>query len=315
MPQISVIIPTCNRAGFVAGAIKSALAQSLRDLEIIVVDDGSTDNTAAVIESLHQPGLVYLRHDRRLGGAAARNTGILHSRGEYVAFLDDDDEWYPEKLARQMDVMLSSPREVGGVYTGYFIVDRNDDQIRGQVVPTERGDLYEALLAGNCIGGTSSMLLRRACFEEIGLFDERLPSFQDYDLWLRVARKFHFDYVREPMLKYFIHNEKIWTNSEALLQGLELMLRKHGHSAAFRRKCSVYYLSLGVQFCERNRLDAGRGALVSAARLNPLAIESYIYLGLALLGGENFRRARKAKARLLPRWPSQEARAGLTENA
>jgi glycosyltransferase involved in cell wall biosynthesis len=315
MPQISVIIPTCNRAGFVAGSVKSVSAQSLKDLEIIVVDDGSSDHTAAVIEGLNQPGLVYLRHDRRLGGATARNTGILRSTGEYVAFLDDDDEWYPEKLARQMDVMLSSPSEVGGVYTGYFIVDRSNAQIRGQIVPTERGDLYEALLAGNCIGGTSSVLLRRACFEEVGLFDERLPSFQDYDLWLRIARKFHFDYVREPMLKYFVHADKIWTNSEALLQGLELMLRKHGHSAAFRRKCSVYYLSLGVQFCERNQLGAGRGALMNAVRLNPLAIESYAYLVLALLGGENFRRARKAKARLLPSWPRQEARAELTENA
>jgi glycosyltransferase involved in cell wall biosynthesis len=315
MPQISVIIPTRNRAGFVAGAIKSVLAQSLRDLEIIVVDDGSSDNTAAVIESFRQPGLVYLRHDQSRGGAAARNTGILRATGEYVAFLDDDDEWYPEKLSRQMDVMLSSPPEVGAVYTGYFIVDRSNAQIRGQIVPTERGDLYEALLASNCIGGTSSVLLRRACFDEIGLFDERLPSFQDYDLWLRIARKFHFDYVREPMLRYFVHNEKIWTNPEALLQGLKLMLRKHGYSAAFRRKCSVYYLALGVEFCERDRLGAGRDALVSAARLNPLAIESYIYLGLALLGAENFRRARKAKARLLPQWQSRETQTGLTENA
>ncbi|HZA55514.1 MAG TPA: hypothetical protein VE616_14780, partial [Candidatus Udaeobacter sp.] len=226
-----------------------------------------------------------------------------------------DDEWYPEKLKRQMEVMLGSPPEVGGVYTGYFIVDRSDGKIRGQIVPRERGDLYSTLLAGNCIGSTSSVLLRRACFEEIGLFDERLPSFQDYDLWLRIARKFHFDYIREPMLKYFVHADKIWTNSEALLHGLELMLSKHGHSPAFRRKCSVYYLFLGVQFCERNRLGAGRGALVSAARLNPLAIEPYIYFGLSLLGGESFRRARKAKARLLPSWPSQEARAGLTENA
>jgi glycosyltransferase involved in cell wall biosynthesis len=314
MSQVSVIIPTYNRAAFIAGAVKSVLAQSLRDLEIIVVDDAGTDDTAAVIENFHDPKIVYLRHDRQRGGAAARNTGILHSTGEYVAFLDDDDEWYPEKLARQMDVMLAGSAELGGVYTGYFIVDRSDGKIRGQIVPSHRGDISSALLAGNCIGGTSSVLLRRACFE-IGLFDERLPSFQDYDLWLRIARKFHFDFIREPMLKYFVHPNKIWTNSEALLQGLELMLRKHGHSATFRRKCSVYYLSLGVQFCERNRLGAGRGALVSAARLNPLAIGPYVYFGLSLLGGEGFRRARKAKARLLPSYQSQEARAGLIENA
>jgi len=307
MPQVSVIIPTRNRAGFLAGALKSVLGQSFRDLEIVVVDDCGDDDSRAVVERFTHPAIRYLRHDRRRGGAAARNTGIAHSIGEYVAFLDDDDEWYPEKLARQMDVMLSSAFEVGGVYTGYYIVDRGDGRVRGQIVPRERGDLNEALLAGNCIGGTSAMLLRRACFDKIGLFDERLPSFQDHDLWLRIARKFQFGYVREPLFKYFVHGDKIWTNSEALTEGLELMLRKYGHSAAFRHKCGVYYLALGVQHCEADECNAGRRALMKAVRLNPLAMEPYFYLGLALLGGENFRRARRAKARLLPHWQSREA--------
>jgi hypothetical protein len=99
-----------------------------------------------------------------------------------------------------------------------------------------------------------------------------------------------------------------------LTEGLELMLRKYGHSAAFRHKCSVYYLSLGVQHCEADEFNAGRRALLRAARLNPLAMESYIYFVLALLGGENFRRARRAKARLLPRWQSREAQE-MTEHA
>ncbi|MGH7797814.1 MAG: glycosyltransferase family 2 protein [Candidatus Binatia bacterium] len=314
MPQVSVIIPTRNRAGYLAGALKSVLEQSFRDLEIIVVDDCGDDDTQAVVERFGHAAIRCLRHDRQRGGAAARNTGIANSNGEYVAFLDDDDEWFGEKLARQIDVMLASPLEVGGVYTGYFIMDRGDGRVRGQIVPRERGDLSEALLAGNCIGGTSSMLLRRACFDKIGLFDERLPSFQDHDLWLRIARKFHFAYVREPLFKYFVHGDKIWTNAEALTAGLELMLRKYGQSAAFRRKCSIYYLALGVQHCEADQVNAGRKALIRAARLNPLALESYVYLGLALLGGENFRRARQAKARLLPHWQSREAQ-GMAEHA
>jgi hypothetical protein len=158
------------------------------------------------------------------------------------------------------------------------------------------------------------MLMRRSCFDRIGLIDERLPSFQDYDLWLRAARKYHFECVREPMLKYFVHAKKIWTNSSALVQGLELMLRKYGHSPAFRRKCGSYYLGLGVQYCEAKQFDAGRKALMRAARLNPLAVEPYVYLGLAMLGGENFRRARQAKARLLPR-AHGELRGGIAEHA
>lgn len=314
MPQVSVIIPTRNRAGFLGGALKSVLNQSFRDLEIIVVDDCGDDDARAVVESVGHAAIRYLRHDRRRGGAAARNTGIANSNGEYVAFLDDDDEWFAEKLARQMDVMLASPLEVGGVYTGYFIIDRTGGRVRGQIVPSERGDLKETLLAGNCIGGTSSMLLRRACFDKIGLFDERLPSFQDHDLWLRIARKFHFAYIREPLFKYFVHGDKIWTDAEALSAGLELMLKKYGRSPAFRHKCGTYYLALGVQHCEADKCNAGRKALMRAARLNPLALEPYVYLGLALLGGENFRRARRARARLLPRWQTREAE-GMAEHA
>jgi len=314
MPLVSVVIPTYNRVRFVGGAIESVLAQSFRDFEIVVVDDCSSEDTEAVIKKFPTGTVRYIRHNRQRGGAAARNTGITECSGEFVAFLDDDDEWYPEKLTRQMQIMLSAPAEVGGVYTGYFIVDRRTNGIRGQIVPTDRGDLSETLLAGNCIGGTSSMLMRRSCFEKVGLFDERLPSFQDYDLWIRAARKYQFECVREPMLKYYMHADKIWTNSNALIQGLELMLRKYGHAPAFRRKCASYYLSLGVQYCEAKQFEPGRRALMRALRLNPLAVEPYAYLGLSLLGGDGFRRARLAKARLRPR-AETEFRGGITENA
>ena len=314
MSLVSVIIPTYNRARFLGAAIKSVLAQSFKDLEIIVVDDCSSEDTEAVIKRFPDAALRYLRHAERRGGAAARNTGITESSGEFVAFLDDDDEWYPEKLARQMEILQAAPAEVGGVYTGYFIVDRATSQIRGQIVPTDRGDLSEKLLAGNCVGSTSSMLMRRSCFEKSGLFDERLTSFQDYDLWIRAARKYHFECIREPMLKYFVHADKIWTNSNALIRGLELMLSKYGHAPAFRRKCATYYLSLGVHYCEAKQFDSGRKALLRSARLNPLAVEPYVYFGLALVGGESFRRAREAKARFMPR-AKGEFRGGIAENA
>ena len=139
MPLVSVIIPTRNRARFLAGAVKSVLEQSYNDFEIIVVDDCSSDDTTALMESFRGSGIRYFRHDRRLGGASARNTGIHQSTGEYIAFLDDDDEWYPEKLGRQMSTILASPPDVGGVYTGYFIVDRNDGQMCGRSVRCSGG--------------------------------------------------------------------------------------------------------------------------------------------------------------------------------
>ena len=305
MPHVSVIIPTYNRSQFLAGALTSVLGQSYKDLEILVIDDGGTDDAVAVIAGFHGAPIRYLRHDRRRGRAASRNTGILQTTGEYIAFLDDDHEWYPEKLMRQMQCMLASPAEVGGVYTGCFVIERSSAKIRDQVVPAVRGDVHSALLAGNCLGSASSMLMRRTCIEEAGGFDEGFPSFFDYDLWLRMARKYQFEYIREPLLKYYLDGDEIGSSSDAFACGLELMFKKYGESPAFRRKCAAYYLRLGVQLCESRQFNAGRKALLRAARLQPLVAGPYLYLFLAFLGGDSVRLARQAKARLLPRVPSR----------
>jgi hypothetical protein len=117
------------------------------------------------------------------------------------------------------------------------------------------------------------------------------------------------------LLKYFVHGDKIWTNPQALIQGLELMLKKYGYAAPFRKKCATYYLNLGVQYCEASRFAAGRKAFLRAARLNPRAPHPYVYLALALMGGECFRRARQARARLLPRGSRRELRERIAVNA
>lgn len=305
MPRVSVIIPTGNRVEALARAVRSVLEQSYKDLEILVIDDGASDETAGVVANFHGAPIRYLRHGTRRGSAAARNTGIREAASEYVAFLDDDHEWYPEKLMRQVQCIAASPVEVGGVYTGCFIIERSTGEIRDQLVPRARGDLHQALLGGNCIGSASSMLMRRSCVEEAGGFDEGLASFYDYDLWLRAARHHRFEYVREPLLKYYVEGEECWITSDAFVRGLERMLKKYGESAAFRRKCAVYYLRLGVQFCEARQFNAGRRALLRAVRLRPSAAEPYVYLILAVLGGDSVRLARRAKARLLPRVQSR----------
>src|SRR5262245_35235747 len=175
MPKVSVIIPTHNRAHFLRGAIFSVLNQTFQDFEIIIVDDASNDTTSQVVGSFDDKRLRYVRHETNKGGSAARNTGILASKSEYIAFLDDDDEWLPEKLAKQMDVLIGSPPEVGCVYTGYIWVDRVSSRVLSQYSPTKRGNLFHDLLASNCVGGTSSILLKRDCLRKVGLFDESLP--------------------------------------------------------------------------------------------------------------------------------------------
>jgi glycosyltransferase involved in cell wall biosynthesis len=152
MPQVTVVIPTHNRAEFLHNAITSVLNQTFQCFEIIVVDDASTDNTVEVVNRFAEEKIKLVRHSTRKGGAAARNTGILNSCGEYIAFLDDDDEWYQEKLARQMDVMIKSGPEIAAVYTGYLIVERSSRNICGRMNPSHRGNLYSTLLASNPLG-------------------------------------------------------------------------------------------------------------------------------------------------------------------
>jgi glycosyltransferase involved in cell wall biosynthesis len=137
MPMVSIVIPTHNRSESLRHSIASVLTQTLQDFEIIVVDDASSDHTAEVAYMFADQRIKYIRHDANLGVAAARNTGIVNSRARYIAFLDDDDEWLPEKLARQLKRLHSSPTNVGAIYTSSLRVDRRS----GRVVAQERETL------------------------------------------------------------------------------------------------------------------------------------------------------------------------------
>jgi glycosyltransferase involved in cell wall biosynthesis len=294
-PRVSVVIPTCNRSNLLSGAISSVLSQTWYDFELLVVDDASEDQTSEVVASFSDPRIVYLRQEQRLGGGATRNTGINNSRGEIIAFLDDDDEWLPEKLARQMRIFLSNPSAVGVVYTGYWIIDWPSSKVVGQKTPVKRGDLSREILLGNCVGGTSSVAVRKSCFAEVGLFDQRLTSYQDYDLWIRMAKSFHFDFIQEPLVKYHLHQKKIWTNLAALKSGMDLMMEKYGDSPGFRKYQADKYLSLGVRFCRQGDVRSGRETLIKAIHLDPFQVRNYFYLFMSLLGAKGFTRAELGK--------------------
>jgi glycosyltransferase involved in cell wall biosynthesis len=299
MPTVGVIIPTHNRANYLPVAISSVLNQSFQDFEILVVDDGSTDSTAAVVAGFSDQRMKYIRHETSKGGSAARNTGIRNSNCPFIAFLDDDDEWLPSKLQLLIDLLKSSPTEVGAAYSGYWIVDRSTGKICGKKTPAKRGDLSQQLLAGNCIGGTSAVVARSECFERVGMFDEDLPSFQDYDLWIRISKDFQFEFIPHPLSNYYVHENKIWTDSSALSRGMEIFLRKHGNSTPLRKYFSYRYLALGVRHCENNHTRDARGAFLKAISLYPFEVRHYFNLVLSLLGAEAFKRIKGAK-RWLP---------------
>ena len=291
MPKVSVIIPTRNRAAFLQAAIQSVLNQTFQDFEIIVVDDASEDHTSAVIRSFTEPRIRYLRHESSRGQGATRNAGLHQALGEYVALLDDDDEWMPQKLEKQVALLDGSPSKVGMVYTGICRIQVYSKRVINRLVPDKRGSLFEEICKRNFIGGCSSVMLRRACLEKIGWFDERLASAADYDMWLRISKEFDIEYIREPLVLYTVHPNRISTNYESKVRGLEAVLHKHGRYLALDSKnYSRRYFVLGMNYCLNGNAKEGRGALLKAIRLYPFAVRPYYYLCLSLLGTNTLRK-------------------------
>lgn len=299
MPKVSVIIPTYNRAEFLRFAITSVLNQTFQDFEIIVVDDASIDNTEDVVRSLSDKRISYFRHGANKGNAATRNTGIRNSSGHYIALLDDDDEWLPSKLEKQVRLLDSSPPIVGGVYTGFVVIDKASGKMVERVTPTKRGSIFNELLIQNWVGTSSTVLLRRECFDKVGLFDEGLASGVDYDMWIRIAKEFQFEFIEGPLVKYFNHENQLSNNYEIIIRGSEVMLKKYGHLFSLNSKLySDRYLSLGVLYCHNNNVKKGREAFLKAIKIYPLEIRHYFNFCLSLLGAANFRKLKELKEKV-----------------
>ncbi len=226
-PSVSVVISTYNRAHLVERAIRSVLNQTYRDFELIVVDDASGDNTREVVDNFHDERIRYMRHDDNKGAPEARNTGIKKAGGRYIAFLDDDDEWLPEKLEKQMAKMREASDRVGLIYTGSEVVEEKGKGVRKTYYPQFKGDVSEKLLLGPLVGSVSKVLVKKECFDEVGLFDGSLKSCQDWDMWKRISDHYEFDFVVDPLTRIYLHGDQISTDLGALIPGRTRMIEKH----------------------------------------------------------------------------------------
>lgn len=236
--QISVIIPTYNRSPFLRQALESVLSQSYSPLEVIVVDDGSSTNYGKVIvDALKDQRIRYIRHDINRGGSAARNTGIRAAQGQWLAFLDDDDEWLPDRLQSQVDLLAAASTKIGVVYGGYEYYSRNQRKLLRRVYPKWQGDIFSHMLGG-CRVGIQTVLVRKDCFSVAGLFDESLPGCQDWDVLLRLARHFEFIYVNKILARLHLHGHQMSANLSQRLIARKMFLDKHAES--FSHEPSVY---------------------------------------------------------------------------
>ena len=208
-PTVSVIIPTYNRLGLVEQAIDSALGQTFRDLEIIVVDDGSSDGTGAALERKYRDQIIYRRQENQ-GESAARNHGISIAKGKYIAFLDSDDIWCPEKLAIQVST-LEDPHHEGAVvaYSSAWMIDENGDTIQsgpiGRWKTGQRLELNDLTEGPRMYGPPSNMLIRTRELREAGGFDPSIQFGEDWDLVIRLRSKGRFVFIDQPLYYYRVH--------------------------------------------------------------------------------------------------------------
>jgi glycosyltransferase involved in cell wall biosynthesis len=204
---VTVLIPTYNRACYVGHAIQSVLRQTFRNLELLVLDDGSTDDTETVVRAIRDPRLRYVRCPHR-GISATLNTGVREAQGRYIARLDSDDEWLPELLATETAVLDAQP-DVGLVYGRAQAMDA-----AGHPLPFTRGyalrhpgDSFRSMLVDDSTN--ISVVVRRSCFDQAGLFDETLMAHEDWDMWLRVARHYRFAFVDATLARFRVHDANL----------------------------------------------------------------------------------------------------------
>ena len=278
---ISVIITTYRRPPkMVNRAIQSVINQTYRNLEIIIVDDSPDDfkerkAVERMILSIKEKDkrIRYIKHTKNKGACAARNTGIKKSHGNFVAFLDDDDEWLPVKLEKQLKLFVDP--EIGLVYCRSFTIDELYGLKKIREDKFYKGYVFEQLFRRNFIGSTSFPLIRKECFQECGMFDTNLKSSQDFDLWLRIAKKYKVDYINEPLVNYYVHdNERLTTNPVYKIQGKLAINRKyqdylesHPYLKSERLISLIpYYLKIGEK-------PKAKKAYLKAIRLAPLNLK------------------------------------------
>ncbi len=235
--KVDVILPSYNCGKFIVDAINSILIQSIYVKKIIVVDDGSIDNTRQIVVSKAKSNkkIEYIYQPNK-GLSAARNTGIKQSRARYLAFLDADDIWLPGKLESQIRKFETTKyNNLGLVYGEYLDIDEDGNPINNyggfRLHHEIKGDVSKKLIECNyATGSGSAVLVKRECFDHVGMFDEALKACEDWDMWMRIAQEYSFDYVDAPLVKLRRHNRSMQANRWHMTSNQALLMNKMQNS-------------------------------------------------------------------------------------
>jgi glycosyltransferase involved in cell wall biosynthesis len=295
---VSVIMPAYNTARFIGQAIRSVLAQTYTHWELLVIDDGSTDGTSEAAAGFGDARIRCIRTENR-GLAAARNVGIDHARGEFIALLDSDDAWFPGKLSVQMKVFEREP-EVALTYSAVRRIGEDGRRLRPHRFALDRladGWCLDRLLTWNrVVNGAQTMVLRRAVLDQVGGFDPELRAVEDWDLWWRSAVHFKFRYVGRALAAYRVRPGSLTSRSELMNRCERAVMERaysdstvrrrftRGHLRRLRSRAeATYYYNKGTRALQAGEARHAAGSFVKSLRASPHDVRQVIMLAVSLI--------------------------------
>ena len=277
-PLVSVIIPTYNRAAYLQKALQSVNEQTYQTLEIIVIDDGSTDGTRKMLEGYGGQLRYFYQENRGISGA--RNSGIKKAHGEYIAFLDSDDFWLPDKTEQQLALFMQHPEY--GLVASRCASIRLDGSYREKNRPGRSGWVLDDLFKANFIR-TSAAMVKQECFNTIGLFDEDLKECEEYDLWLRIAARYPMGFINKSLAVYVDNPDGVSTDSlTGRLFRLRVLEKKYLKekipAQLYSRRIADTCHYIGRHYIKKGEKGLGLQYLLRAQKLRPVYLKNLLYL-------------------------------------
>ena len=298
-PTVSVVIPTYNRADVIERSIKSIQDQTYQDFEIMLVDDASTDNTDEVVRRIQDERIRYIKLEKNSGPSHSRNVGIKESQGKYIAFLDDDDEWLPDKLEAQVSLFDDTNNRVGAVYSAFWRIQKNKRvYIPSPKIKKKEGDILKNVLERYMIG-TPAIIVRKDVLDEVGYFDVALQALVDWDLWIRIARSYHFRFVDRPLTVSHYSKVSVSANRMNVVAAYEVLLKKHADIILKNRKAiAKVYLQMGNQYSHCGNASEGRKYFFRSLIKYPLRPSAWAGFLSLIMGSEFYMKLVNIKKRI-----------------
>jgi glycosyltransferase involved in cell wall biosynthesis len=294
--RVTTVIPCYNGRAYIGDAVRSVLGQTYGALEVVVVDDGSSDGSKDVVRGVADPRVRVVEHEVNRGIAAARNTGVREARGEYVAFLDQDDTWYPRKLEKQVEVLdKDETGEIGLVFTAREIKRNGGTHRVGRdlrfpkpIEKASRRDVLAAFLERNFVWLISA-LVRRRCFDDVGFFSESIRSgADDFDFCVRLAMQYRLAYIDEVLVTRHEHGENYTDPTRMLADDLDVVDRIAAFDPTLeelrRRRRSELYFRSGRWWQDRGERGKAREAFRESLRAWPGKVKAVGALCLVAMG-------------------------------